>query len=136
MAGKMRNCQRCGKLFMQQNREKICRDCRDADREMENKVTQFVRDNPNCKLQEIIDNTGAEETLVRRMISEGRFAQNVIKLQCKKCGKEIVVGQYCETCLSSMQENLQSVQEKISAANAAALAAKGKGMHSRNLGKK
>jgi hypothetical protein len=35
-----------------------------------------------------------------------------------------------------MQENLQSVQEKISAANAAALAAKGKGMHSKNLGKK
>ena len=136
MAGKMRNCQRCGKLFMQQSNEKICRDCRDADVEMEHKVTQYVRDNPNCKLQEIVDATGAEESLIRRMISEGRFAQNIVQLKCKKCGKEIVVGQYCESCLSSMQENLQSVQEKISAANAAALAAKGKGMHSKNIGKK
>lgn len=136
MAGKMKNCQRCGKIFMQQGTEKICRDCRDADREMENKVMQYVRDNPGCKLQAIIDDTGAEESLVRRMIAEGRFEQNFVVSHCKKCGKDIVAGQYCEACLSSMQENLQSVQEKISAANAAALAAKGKGMHSKNLGKK
>ena len=136
MAGKMRNCQRCGKLFMQQNREKICRDCRDADKEMENNVMQFVRDNPNCKLQDIVEGTGAEENLVRRMVEEGRFAQSSVKTNCKKCGKEIVGGLYCEACLSSMQENLQSVQEKISASNAAAAVAKGKGMHSKTLGKK
>ena len=136
MAGKMRNCQRCGKLFMQQNREKICRDCRDADREMENKVMQFVRDNPGCKLQNIVDGTGAEESLIRRMIEEGRFEQSNITTNCKKCGKEIVGGLYCEACLSSMQENLHSVQQNIAAQSAAAAAAKGRGMHSKTLGKK
>lgn len=136
MAGKMRNCQRCGKLFVPMNREKICRDCRDAEKEMENKVMQFVRDNPKCKFQDIIDGTGAEENLVRRMVEEGRFEQSNVKVFCKKCGKEIAVGQYCESCLASMQENLQSVQEKISAQSAAAAAAKGKGMHSKNLSKK
>lgn len=132
----MKNCQRCGKLFVPMNREKICRDCRDADREMENKVMQFVRDNPKCKLQDIVDGTGAEESLIRRMIEEGRFEQSSVTTNCKKCGKEIVGGLYCEACLSSMQENLQSVQEKISAQSAAAAATKGKGMHSKTLGKK
>ena len=136
MAGKMRNCQRCGKLFMQQSREKICRDCRDADAAMEAKVMDFVRSNPECKVPDIIEGTGAEESLIRRMIDDGRFEQTVIKTNCKKCGKEIVGGPYCESCLSSMQENLQSVQERISASSAAAAAARGRGMHSKNLGKK
>jgi methionyl-tRNA synthetase len=70
------------------------------------------------------------------MVEEGRFAQSNVKTNCKKCGKEIIGGLYCEACLSAMQENLQSVQEKISAQNAAAAAAKGRGMHSKTLGKK
>ena len=137
MAGKMRNCQRCGKLFMQQNREKICRDCRDAEVEMENKVMDFVRSNPECKVPDIVEGTGAEESLVVRMIEEGRFEQTNLKSYhpCKKCGKEILTGQYCEACLSSMQENLQSVHARIATSSAAAAAAKGKGMHSKNLGK-
>ena len=138
MAGKMRNCQRCEKLFMQQNREKICRDCKDAEAEMENKVMEFVRTHPDCKVPDIVEGTGAEEGLIRRMIDEGRFAQTDLKCYypCKKCGKEIITGQYCEACLASMQENLQSVNARIAASSAAAAAAKGKGMHSKNLGNK
>ena len=135
MAGKMRNCQRCGKVFVQQSNEKICRDCRDAEKEMEAKVMEFVRSNPDSKIPDITEGTGAEESLIRRMIDEGRFERSELKsYPCKRCGKEIVAGQYCESCLSEMQENLQTVNAKIAAA--AAAAAKGKGMHSKTLGKK
>jgi len=135
MAERPRNCIRCGKLFVPMNREKICRNCKDAEREMENVVMEFVRNNPKSKIPEISEGTGAPETLIRRMVEEGRFDRSDMKFYypCKKCGKDILVGQYCEDCLSSMQENLQSVQEKI--ASSSSPASKGKGMHSKNLGK-
>ena len=135
MAERPRNCIRCGKLFVPMNREKICRNCKDAEREMENTVMEFVRNNPKSKIPEISEGTGAPETLIRRMVEEGRFDRSDMKFYypCKKCGKDILVGQYCEDCLNSMQENLQSVQEKM--ASASSSAAKGKGMHSKTLGK-
>ena len=135
MAGVPRNCIRCGKLFVPMNREKICRNCKDAEREMENTVMEFVRDNPKSKIPEISESTGAPEALIRRMIEEGRFDRSDMKFYypCKKCGKDILVGQYCEDCLNSMQENLQSVQVKM--ANANSPASKGKGMHSKTLSK-
>jgi len=135
MAERPRNCIRCGKLFVPMNREKICRNCKDAEREMENVVMEFVRDNPKSKIPEISEGTGAPEALIRRMIEEGRFDRSDMKFYypCKKCGKDILVGQYCEDCLNSMQENLQSVQEKMAASSSPV--SKGKGMHSKNLGK-
>ena len=135
MAERPRNCIRCGKLFVPMNREKICRNCKDVEREMENTVMEFVRSNPKSKIPEISEGTGAPETLIRRMVEEGRFDRSDMKFYypCKKCGKDILVGQYCEDCLNSMQENLQSVQVKM--ANANAPASKGKGMHSKTLSK-
>ena len=135
MAERPRNCIRCGKLFVPMNREKICRACKDAEREMENVVMEFVRNNPKSKIPEISEGTGAPEALIRRMIEEGRFDRSDMKFYypCKKCGKDILVGQYCEDCLNSMQENLQSVQEKMAASSSPV--SKGKGMHSKNLGK-
>ena len=130
-----RNCARCGKLFVPLNREKICRECKDAEKEMENVVMQFVRENPKSKIPEIAEGTGATEALIRRMIEDGRFDRSDLKFYypCKKCGKEILAGQYCEDCLNSMAESLQNFQVKKANANAAA--SKGTGMHSKNLSK-
>lgn len=131
---KLKNCQICGKVFMAQGSEKICRSCQDAQAEIEAKVMQYVRDNPRCSIQDITDNTGATEALIRRLIEAGRFEQIGVDLPhpCKKCGKTILVGQFCEDCVAQMQANLQSVQGKI-LESATAAAARGKGMHSKDL---
>ena len=135
MEAKLKNCSSCGKIFMSRG-EKVCPNCVEEQRKLELVVVEYVRDHPKCKIIEIIEETGAPESLVRRLIEEGRFEQVGVNLSypCKKCGKPIVAGQYCEDCLSEMQENLQSVQAGISkAAEEAAAAARGHGMYSKDL---
>ncbi len=132
MEAKLKNCQQCGKLFMARPREKICPACQDAEREMEPTVVNYVRDHPKCKVQDVLEGTGAPESLVRRLIREGRFEQLGVAFgyPCKKCGKEIYSGQYCENCLKDMQDGLHSVQTNITKN---AEAARGHGMYSKDL---
>lgn len=135
MAAKLKNCSICGKIFMS-NGEKVCPNCVQAQADMEVVVVDYVRDHPKCKIPEIMEETGAPEHLIRRLIEEGRFVQLGVNLSypCQKCGKPIVAGKYCEDCLSEMQENLQSVQQGISkSAEEAAAAERGHGMYSKDL---
>ena len=135
MAAKLRNCSVCGKIFMS-NGEKICPNCVQNQQDMEMTVIEYVRDHPKCKIPEIMEETGAAESLIRRLIEEGRFVQVGVNLSypCQKCGKPIIAGKYCEECLAEMQENLQSVQTGIAkTAEAEAAAARGHGMYSKDL---
>ena len=135
MAAKLRNCSNCGKIFMSQG-EKICPNCVQEQKELEVVVVDYVRDHPKCKIPEIMEETKAPESLIRRLIEEGRFEQVGVNLSypCRKCGKPIVAGQYCEDCLTEMQENLQTVHQEISrSAEEAAAAARGHGMYSKDL---
>ena len=123
---------------MSQHGEKICQACIDAQAELELVVVDYVRDHPKCKIPEIMEKTGASELLIRRLIDEGRFVQSGINFSypCKKCGKEIFAGQYCEDCLKEMQNELQSAHDKMSGVvEAAAAAARGHGMYSKDLKK-
>lgn len=133
MAEKLRNCNQCGKLFMSRG-EKICQDCQDKMANLEQVVVDYVRDNPKCKIHEIMDATGAPESLIRRLIDEGRFVQVGVSVSypCKKCGKTIFAGQYCEDCLKEMQANLAAAHgemAKIAESN------RGHGMYSKDLQK-
>ena len=132
MAEKLKNCQVCGKIFMAQPGEKICKNCQDAMADMESVVVDYVRDHPKCKIAEIMENTNAPESLIRRLIESGRFIQVGANLSypCKKCGKEIFAGQYCEDCLREMQESLQAAHGELAKA---AESARGHGMYSKEL---
>ena len=135
MAEKLRNCQNCGKLFMSQRGEKICKSCQDALEDLEQVVVDYVRDNPKCKIHEIMEATKAPESLIRRLIDEGRFLQvgAAPAYPCKKCGKEIYSGAYCEDCLKEMQANLQAAHGELAKA---AEASRVHGMYSKELQRK
>lgn len=136
MAEKLKNCQQCGKIFMAQPGEKICKNCKDSLASLESVVVDYVRDNPKCKIAEIMEATGAPESLIRRLIEAGRFIQVGVSLSypCKKCGKEIFAGKYCEDCLREMQDNLQAAHGEL--AQAAEAASRGHGMYSKELQRK
>ena len=87
---KLRNCSQCGKLFMS-NGEKICPNCVQAQADLELVVVDYVRDHPKCKITEIMEETGAPESLIRRLIEEGRFEQVGVSLNypCKKFCSDI-----------------------------------------------
>ena len=135
---KLRNCQTCKKIFMSNYGEKVCPDCVRAQKELESTVVNFVRENPKSSIAEIMAETGASEAMIRRMIEEGHFVQSGVKLTypCKKCGKEIIAGQYCDECMKEMQKDLQSAHQKMAGIAAAeAAAARGHGMYSKDFQK-
>ena len=68
MAGKMRNCSSCGKVFVSINDSRICMDCRAKEEEWEKEIITYVRENPKSTIAEIVEATGAQEPLIRRMI--------------------------------------------------------------------
>ena len=117
MAGKMKNCSSCGKVFVSINNSRICVDCREKEEQWEKQIVEYVRDNPKSQIPEIVEATGVQEPVIRRMIREGRFLSSNIDLfyPCEKCGSPIQKGQYCDKCQKEMREELTAAVAKQSA---------------------
>ena len=118
MAGKMKNCSSCGKVFVSINNSRICMDCREKEEQWEKQIIEFVRDHPKSRIPEIVEATGVQEPVVRRMIREGRFLSSGVELfyPCEKCGSPIDKGQYCEKCQKEMRDELTAAIAKKSSA--------------------
>ncbi|ERJ90500.1 hypothetical protein [Selenomonas sp. oral taxon 892] len=117
MAGKMKNCSSCGKVFVSINNSRICVDCREKEEQWEKQIVEYVRDNPKSQIPEIVEATGVQEPVIRRMIREGRFLSSNIDLfyPCEKCSSPIQKGQYCDKCQKEMREELTAAVAKQSA---------------------
>ena len=131
---KLKNCPICGKVFVDSGTG-VCRDCYEEMQKMETTVLEYVRDHPKCKVQEIVEATGAKEKLVIRMIKQGRFIQSgcEISYPCEKCGKPIFRGKYCEECQKNLRQAI-SVQTYKLAAKVKKEKKSGQGMYSRDMG--
>jgi len=119
MAGKMKNCSSCGKVFVSINNARICMDCRAKEEQWERSIVEFVRDHPKSTIAEIVEATGVQEPVIRRMIREGRFVSSGIDLYypCEKCGSPISKGQYCDKCQKEMRDELTAAIAKKSSAS-------------------
>ena len=117
MAGKMKNCSSCGKVFVSMNGARICMDCREKEEKWEREIVEFVRDHPKSTIAEIVEATGVQEPVIRRMIREGHFVSTGIELYypCEKCGSPIDKGQYCDKCQKEMRDELKAAVSKQSA---------------------
>ena len=52
MAGKMKNCPVCGKLFVATANMRVCRDCIEKEQEQETEAVNYVRYHPKAKIPE------------------------------------------------------------------------------------
>lgn len=105
---KLKNCPVCGKAFVGTNAMRVCRDCRDKEIEMEQVVMRYVRDHPKCTIKKILDETGVSDSLLKRMIQEGRFTEFAeFRYPCGRCGRMINAGKYCKQCVTRMKAVLQ-----------------------------
>lgn len=108
MAGKIKNCPMCGKLFSDTG-HKVCMDCYDKILEKEREVVNYVRDHKGAKIPEICEATGAPSGMIKKMIREGRFEQIGVKMTypCEKCGSPIISGKICQQCEEKARTELQ-----------------------------
>lgn len=113
----LKNCVECGRIFSPTRGEKICRDCRLKEEELERQVMSYVRDHPGISIQEAVRGTGVPEKIVKRMAREGMFvtqgfAANVT-YPCTRCGKPISSGTYCTDCLQALRNETKKAAESM-----------------------
>ena len=99
------NCPNCGKIFVKTG-VRLCPDCLDLENEQEHKVTEYVRDNRQATVKQIVDATGVPEKIIMRMVKDGRFKESdlPIKFPCENCGAMITQGRFCRMCSEEMSQ--------------------------------
>lgn len=116
---KIRNCARCGKIFTAMNGEKVCRDCVQKEKEFEEKVISYIRENPGSSLKDVMQATGANDKMMKRMMKEGIFSPSSgVQVEgttypCMKCGRQITHGTYCMDCLSQLRMQTKKAAEAM-----------------------
>lgn len=114
MAGKLKNCPRCGRLFMDLG-SKICEVCIEKEHEDEDRAAEYVREHPNAHVKEIAKETGVKETIIMRMVRQGRFTSSsgvTITYPCERCGKPITNGRLCDMCNRALITEVKQQQEQ------------------------
>lgn len=109
------NCQECGKIFASAG-QKVCPDCRKSEDEKFELVRDYLWDNPNSTISAVSEATEVGEKLIIKFIKDNRLQSEGLeidyKLNCRRCGKEIAAGVYCDRCRSKMINELSSTSNE------------------------
>ncbi len=113
---KLKNCAACGKMFVSNRGEKLCRECIIKEEEKEREILDYVRENQGCSISEVMEEFGVTEKFVKNMINKGLFA-NVDRgdmfYPCQSCGKPIKNGTYCSDCLSKLRTETKKMADQM-----------------------
>lgn len=109
----LKNCVKCGKVFVPIGPERYCADCRRKQEEQEREISSYVRDHPGVSIETAAEAVDAPKRLIRRMAFQGKFSSQgkTFTHACLNCGRTITQGTYCADCL----EKLRNESKKIGA---------------------
>ncbi len=104
--GELRNCRRCGKLFVYTG-SPYCRQCLDEDEEVFLKVKEYIEKRPKCTMMDVSKDLGVPTDKILQFLREGKLElskENVnMLLACERCGRSIFTGRYCKECAVEME---------------------------------
>lgn len=102
VTGRMRHCQRCGRLFGYSGFGHIyCGACKHADQRDFNMVKEYIIENPGATMLEVEEQTGVLMKFITIYLREGRLEipqNSPIFIKCEICGKDIRYGRVCPDC--------------------------------------
>ncbi len=107
-------CSRCGKLFVKTGNSTLCPDCQKIEDEEFSKVEAYLWEHPNSSISEVSEKTDVKEKIILKFIREGRIVNksSTSTYPCKRCGKPITHGEYCDECLAELRkESLRAKKE-------------------------
>lgn len=110
---KLAYCDKCGKLFSSLHGEKLCPPCNAVDQAAQDKMKEYLRENPKASLKEAAEATGAPADSLKRLSIEVMSAKlNSNKkvdavYPCANCGTMIKSGTYCPACAAELQKKAQ-----------------------------
>lgn len=108
----VRNCPRCGKIFVYTGFN-LCPACRREEEELFERVEAFLRSHPGANLEAVAEGTGIAKEIILDFIRSGRLVTALKTeglLRCEICGRPIDQGRICKECAGRLKQGL--VKEK------------------------
>lgn len=105
----VRNCRKCGRIYNFVPGHYICPVCEAQREEDFQRTKEYVRDHPNCSVNEVVEECHVEMQQIQQWLREERLQladTSGIMLTCEKCGEPIQSGRYCEKCKRTMTDEL------------------------------
>ena len=108
----VRNCQRCGKVFLSAGGKRICPACVQAEQDEFESVREYLRRHPKALLMEVSQATGVPAKKIWEYVREGRLLANGAAwgLTCERCGTPIETGRFCLECSAKMERELRAAR--------------------------
>jgi flagellar operon protein (TIGR03826 family) len=108
------NCPRCGKMFKRLT-VSICEKCVKLDETEFLLVRDFLEENRQSTMKDVVDATKVSSKRILKWIKEGRLEMTdgmEGALRCLGCNKPIKTGRYCDRCVLEINENVTHLFEK------------------------
>lgn len=102
MALNVLKCSMCGGIYAPCGLP-FCQDCMQRIDEGFVKIRDYVYDNPNAKVAEILEETGVEEKVVSFLIKQGRLKTISVQFSgaCERCGRP-AAERFCPECAAKL----------------------------------
>jgi len=111
--GEFAYCAMCGKLFIKRGTGDLCPQCQEIEDEKFSKVESYLWEHPNSSIPDVSEKTGVEKKWILRFIKKGRIVNRTTPYPCKRCGKPITHGEYCEECLAELRKESLRVKRAL-----------------------
>ena len=118
---KLSYCEKCGKLFSSMRGETLCPSCNAEFRDAQNKIRDYLRENPKATLMEAASVIGIDSDSMKRISKEvvnakfnAQRAKAGVEHFCENCGAPIKSGTYCVNCQAELQKKAQQAAVVIS----------------------
>ena len=110
----IRNCRSCGKLMQYIGTGPVlCGECHKRLDETFTRVKAYIKENPNCTINELSDDMDVSVSQINQWIREERLLfskDSPIGLPCEKCGRTIKSGRYCKERKDSLVRELGGIK--------------------------
>ncbi|MFZ5640019.1 MAG: hypothetical protein ACOY4Q_04945 [Bacillota bacterium] len=111
--GELRNCPQCGKVYMYMVRN-LCPACIDLEEKQYEEVKDYLRKNPGAQIEQIVEDTGVDESKVLRWMRDGRLIVTGTGgrpvLVCQRCGRQVERGNLCSKCTQFLAEEINATK--------------------------
>lgn len=109
----IRNCKRCGKVFVKVGSSNLCPECLKADEEEFKKVRNYIYNNPGATVIEVSEKTEVPVSKIMEYLKDGRIElakmDGLPILTCERCGAPIRSGRFCNQCAALLEKELKKV---------------------------
>lgn len=94
-------CRECRRLFNYLSGAQICPDCRQAMEDKYLEVKNYLTENPNAGMTQILKSCDVKSSYITHWVNEGRLELNEYSgsgIRCEGCGAIVQSGRFCNKC--------------------------------------